>query len=192
MVRGFKSLSRYYYKFRGCPQGTQGTAQLCGLGRGGRGAVDAVDAGGIQAVQPEPGASVERGRVELGGFQMARSDRSRAVTSALSTSARNPRASAAHGLGPGGPGPVQGQKNQLQLQPGLAVIASHPGIVAPAAGVRKAPGLPPPGRCRPAGPGRQYSGPALAAGDGVSPYKRGCNSRPATILAWPNGRAADR
>ena len=66
--------------------------------------------------------------------------------------------------GPGGPGPVQGQKGQLQLQPGLAVIASHPGIVAPAAGVRKAPGLPPPGRCRPAGPGRQYSGPALAAG----------------------------
>ena len=65
--------------------------------------------------------------------------------------------------GPGGPGPVQGQKNQLQLQPGL-VVASHPGIVAPAAGVRKAPGLPPPGRCRPAGPGRQYSGPALAAG----------------------------
>ena len=66
--------------------------------------------------------------------------------------------------GPGGPGPVQGQKNQLQLRPGLAVIASHPGIVAPAAVVRKAPGLPPPGRCRPAGPGRQYSGPALAAG----------------------------
>ncbi len=46
--------------------------------------------------------------------------------------------------GPGGPGPVQGQKNQIQLHPGLAVIASHPGIVAPAAGVRQAPGLPPP------------------------------------------------
>ena len=66
--------------------------------------------------------------------------------------------------GPGGPGPVQGQKKQLQLQPGLAGIASHPGIVAPAAGARQTPGLPPPGRCRPAGPGRQYSGPALAAG----------------------------
>jgi len=55
--------------------------------------------------------------------------------------------------GPGGPGPVQGQKGQLQPQPGLAVIASHPGIVAPAAGVRQAPGLPLPGRCRPAGQG---------------------------------------
>jgi hypothetical protein len=61
------------------------------------------------------------------------------------------------------PDPVQGQKGQFQMQPGLAVIASHPGIVAPAAGVRQAPGLPPPGRCRPAGPGRQSSGPALAA-----------------------------
>ena len=46
-----------------------------------------------------------------------------------------------------------GQKKQLQVQPGLAVIASHPGIVAPAAGVRKAPGLPPPGRCRARGQG---------------------------------------
>jgi hypothetical protein len=41
----------------------------------------------------------------------------------------------------GGPGPVQGQKNQLELRPGPAVIASHPGIAAPAAGVRQAPGL---------------------------------------------------
>ena len=40
---------------------------------------------------------------------------------------------------------------EVCLRPGA--IASHPGIVAPAAGVRKAPGLPPPGRCRPAGPG---------------------------------------
>ena len=38
---------------------------------------------------------------------------------------------------PRGPGPVKGQKNQLQLQPGLGVITSHPGIVAPAAGVRQ-------------------------------------------------------
>jgi hypothetical protein len=39
--------------------------------------------------------------------------------------------------GPGGPGPVKGQKNQLQPQPGPAVITSHPGIVAPGAGVRE-------------------------------------------------------
>ena len=64
---------------------------------------------------------------------------------------------------PRGPGPVKGQKDQLQPQPGPAVITSHPGIVAPAAGVRQAPGLPPPGRCRPAGPGRRYSGPAASA-----------------------------
>ena len=49
------------------------------------------------------------------------------------------------------------------MHPGLAVIASHPGIVAPAAGVRQAPGLPLPGRCHPAGPGRRYPGPAASA-----------------------------
>ena len=62
---------------------------------------------------------------------------------------------------PRGPGPVKGQKDQLH--PGPAVITSHPGIVAPAAGVRQAPGLPLPGRCRPAGSGRRYSGPAASA-----------------------------
>ena len=41
---------------------------------------------------------------------------------------------------PGGPGPVKGHKDQLQPHPGPAVITSHPGIVAPAAGVRQAPG----------------------------------------------------
>ena len=66
---------------------------------------------------------------------------------------------------PRGPGPVQkGHKGQPQLQPGPAVITSHPGIVAQAARVCQAPGLPPPGRCRPAGPGRRRcSGPAASA-----------------------------
>ena len=46
----------------------------------------------------------------------------------------------------------KGQKGQLQLQPGPGVITSHPGIVAQAARACQAPGLPLPGRCRPAGP----------------------------------------
>jgi hypothetical protein len=41
-----------------------------------------------------------------------------------------------------GPGPVQGHKDQLQPHPGPAVITSHPGIVAPAAGIGQAPRLP--------------------------------------------------
>jgi hypothetical protein len=54
---------------------------------------------------------------------------------------------------PRGPGPVKGQKGQLQLQPGLGVITSHPGIAAPAAGVRQgsraaATGMLPPGGAR--------------------------------------------
>jgi hypothetical protein len=64
---------------------------------------------------------------------------------------------------PRGPGPVQvHQGHPPQLGP--AVITSHPGIVAQAARVCQAPGLPLPGRCRPAGPGRRRCpGPAASA-----------------------------
>jgi hypothetical protein len=52
---------------------------------------------------------------------------------------------------PRGPGPVQnGHQGHPPKQPVPAVITSHPVIVAQAARVRQAPGLPPPGRCRPA------------------------------------------
>jgi hypothetical protein len=52
---------------------------------------------------------------------------------------------------PRGPGPVQmGYQEQPPQQPVPAVITSHPGIAAQAARVCQAPGLPPPGRCRPA------------------------------------------
>ena len=71
---------------------------------------------------------------------------------------------------PRGPGPVQsGHKEQPPQQPVPAVITSHPVIVASAARACQAPGLPPPGRHRPAGGGRRRcSGPstddALCAG----------------------------
>ena len=58
---------------------------------------------------------------------------------------------------PRGPGPGQkgqkGQKGQLQLQPDVGVFTNLPGIAAPAAGVRQAPGLSPPG-CYPSGEAR--------------------------------------
>ena len=59
-----------------------------------------------------------------------------------------------HPLGyPRGPGPVQtGHQEHPPQQPVPAVITSHPAIVAQAARVCQAPGLPLPGRCRPAGP----------------------------------------
>ena len=64
---------------------------------------------------------------------------------------------------PRGPGPVQvHQGHPPQL--GHAVITSHPGIVAQAARACQAPGLPSPGRHRPAGPGRRRCpGPAASA-----------------------------
>jgi hypothetical protein len=69
---------------------------------------------------------------------------------------------------PRGPGPVQkghkDQPGQPQLQQDRAVITGHPVIVAEAARVRQAPGLPLPRRCRPAAPGqRRCSGPTATA-----------------------------
>jgi hypothetical protein len=60
---------------------------------------------------------------------------------------------------PRGPGLVQnGQGHPQHLGP--AVTTSHPGIVAQATRACQAPGRPPPGRCRPAAPGRRRcSGP---------------------------------
>ena len=56
---------------------------------------------------------------------------------------------------PRGPGPVQrGHQEHPPQQPVPAVITSHPVIVAQAARVCQAPGLPLPGRCRPAEAGR--------------------------------------
>jgi hypothetical protein len=66
---------------------------------------------------------------------------------------------------PSGPGPVQmAHKGPQQRRRSLAVITSHPGIVAQAARACQAPELRPPGRCRPAGPGRRRcSRPAASA-----------------------------
>ena len=84
---------------------------------------------------------------------------------------------------PRGPGPVQkGQGHPQHLGP--AVITSHPGIVAQAARMCQAPGLPLPRRCRPAGgraapvlsSGRiRASTPPLTCSTGIS--WQGCGTR---------------
>jgi hypothetical protein len=84
---------------------------------------------------------------------------------------------------PRGPDPVQnGQKGHPQHL-GPAVITSHPGIVAQATRTCQAPGLPLPGRCRPAGPGRRRrSGPAASA---LAP--RRSSAQPRDLPAGPRG-----
>ena len=81
------------------------------------------------------------------------------------SSLRNNRGDTGHPLErPRGPGPVQGEHQGHPPMLGPAVITSHPGIVAPAARACQAPGLPLPGRYRPAGAGRRRcSGPAASA-----------------------------
>jgi hypothetical protein len=80
-------------------------------------------------------------------------------------SLRNNRGDTGHPLQrPRGPGPVQTEHQRLPPRRGPAVITSHLGIVAQAARACQAPGLPLPGRCRPAGAARRRcSGPAASA-----------------------------
>jgi hypothetical protein len=84
---------------------------------------------------------------------------------------------------PRGPGPVQKEHQGHPPQLGPAVITSHPGIVARAARVCQAPGLPLPGRCRPAGPGRRRcSGPIASA---LAPRRSSAQARSPGRAAGP-------
>jgi hypothetical protein len=99
---------------------------------------------------------------------------------------------------PRGPDPVQkGHKDQPPQQPLPAVITSHPGIVAQATRVCQAPGLPLPGRYRPAGAGRcRCSGPAASAlaprRSSAQPGSPGSAAGPASPPAPPCGSTPHR
>ena len=90
---------------------------------------------------------------------------------------------------PRGPGPVKGQKDQLQPQPGPAVITSHPGIVAPGGGSAPssraaATGTVPPGGARAPvlGPGRIRASARRSSAQAASPGRAaGPASPPAPV-----------
>ena len=88
---------------------------------------------------------------------------------------------------PRGPGPVQKRQKGHPQHLGPAFITSHPGIVAQAARMCQAPGLPLPRRCRPAGAGRRRrSGPAASAlAPRRSPAQPGSPGRAAGPMSPP-------